>query len=84
MGGGFSVGGTAPTYSALKMFPMPSSGTPAPASVPFAQPDVSSAVSVLEDSLSDPSAPTPTTPPIVTIKDKAAELGLKDIVDKAS
>jgi hypothetical protein len=48
------------------------------------QPDVSSAVSVLEDSSADPSASTTTTPLIVAIKDKAADLGLKDIADKAS
>ncbi len=62
---------------------MSSSGTPAPAFVPLVQPDVSSAISVLEDSLSDPSIPNPLPPPALTIKDKAADLGLKDIVDKA-
>jgi hypothetical protein len=46
-------------------------------------------VSVLEDSSSDPSIPSPTTssPPaaaVVSIKDKATNLGLKDIMDKES
>jgi hypothetical protein len=63
---------------------MSSSSTPALAFVPLAQPDISSAISVLEDSLSDPSIPNPLAPPALTIKDKAADLGLKDIVDKAS
>ena len=40
--------------------------------------------SVLEDSSSDPSVPAPTVSPVVIIKDKAADLGLKDIVNKQS
>jgi hypothetical protein len=63
---------------------MTSSGTPAPAFVPLAQPDVSSAISVLEDSSSNPSIPNPLAPPALTIKDKASDLGLKNVVDKAS
>jgi hypothetical protein len=63
---------------------MSSSGTSAPAFVPLAQPDVSLAISVLEDPSSDPSVPNPLAPPALTIKDKAADLGLKDIVNKAS
>jgi hypothetical protein len=91
MGGGDSVqrpvsvgGGTVHTSPALQAHPMSSSGTPAPAFVPLAQPDVSSAISVVEDSLSDPSVPNPLAPPALAIKDKAADLGLKDIFDKAS
>ena len=53
--------------------------------VPLAQPDASS---VLDDSSSDPSVPVPAPPtpsPVVTfIKDKASDLGLKDITDKDS
>ena len=86
MGGGLVAGGAAPAYPALETFPLSShSGTPAPAFAPLAQPDVtSSATSILEDSLSDPPAPTPTASSVVIIKDKASDLGLKDIVDKQS
>ena len=53
--------------------------------VPLVQPDASS---VLDDSSSDPSVPVPAPPtpsPVVTfIKDKASDLGLKDITDKDS
>jgi hypothetical protein len=53
--------------------------------VPLAQPD---ALSVLDDSSSDPSVPVPAPPtplPVVTaIKDKASDLGLKDITNKDS
>ncbi len=63
---------------------MSSSSTLALAFVPLAQPDVSSAVSILKDSLSDASVPNPLAPPAITIKDKAADLGLKDIINKAS
>jgi hypothetical protein len=72
------------TYLALQAHPMSSSITPVPAFVPLAQPDVSSAISVLKDSLSDASVPNPLALPAITIKDKAADLGLKDIVNKAS
>ena len=79
------MGGTASTYpAALEVYPMSSSDTPAPAFVLLAQPDVSSAISILEDSSSDPSTPTPAASPVMVIKDKAADLGLKDIVDKQS
>jgi hypothetical protein len=72
------------TSPALQAHPMSSSSAPVPAFVPLAQPDVSSAISVVEDSLSDPSIPNPLAPPALTIKDKEADLGLKDIVDKSS
>ncbi len=78
------MGGTASTYPALEVYLMSSSDTPAPAFVLLAQPDVSSAISILEDSSSDPSTPTPAASPVMVIKDKAADLGLKDIVDKQS
>ncbi len=57
--------------------------------VPLVQPDISSVIFVLEDSSLDPSIPSPIIPaplstPLVTIKDKASDLGLKDITDKDS
>ena len=55
--------------------------SPAPSSVPLAQPSANS------DSSSDLLAPVPpptTAPPVITIKDKALDLDLKDITDKDS
>jgi hypothetical protein len=62
--------------------------SPNPIFIPLTQPDVSSAISVLGDSSSDPTVPDPTPPAPppagVTIKDKALDLGLKDITNKDS
>ena len=63
--------------------------TPAPAFVPFAQPDAGSAVSILGDSSSmtptpRAQAPSAAMPPILFIKDKASDLGIKDVTDKES
>ena len=89
MGGGASVAGSrsmggargASSTVPLYIFSTSSMVFPAPAFVPLAQPSANS------DSTSDVSAPVlpPTTsPPVITIKDKASDLGLKDITDKDS
>jgi hypothetical protein len=62
--------------------------SPDPVFVPLAQPNTGSAISVLGNLSSDPSAPPPTpptpSPAVITIKDKALDLGLNDITDKDS
>jgi hypothetical protein len=69
----------------LQIFSTSTTVSQASSFVPLAQPDASS---VLDDSSSDPSVPVPAPPtpsPVVTfIKDKASDLGLKDITDKDS
>ena len=65
----------------LAVFSTSTTVSPAPAFVPLAQPSSDS------DSTSELSAPVlpPTTlPPVLTIKDKASDLGLKDITDRDS
>jgi len=67
----------------LEIFSTSTTVSQASSFVPLAQPDASS-----DDSSSDPSVPVPAPPtpsPVVTvIKDKALDLGLKDITDKDS
>ena len=89
MGGGASVassrymgcvGGASSTVP-LDIFSTSTTVSPALVFVPLAQPSADS------DSTSDLSAPVPpptTLPPVTTIKDKASDLGLKDITDKDS
>jgi hypothetical protein len=63
----------------LDLFSTSMTVSPAPSFVPLAQPSADS------DSSSDLSAPVPPptmAPPVITIKDKASDLGLKDITDK--
>ena len=77
MGGAGSVSSVVP----LNIFSTSMAVSPAPPFVPLAQPSADS------DSSSDLSAPVPpptTLPPVITIKDKASDLGLKDITDKHS
>jgi hypothetical protein len=72
----------------LKVLSISTTRSPDPIFIPLAQPDISSATSALGDSSSDPTAPDPTPPApppaVVTIKDKASDLGLKDITNKDS
>ena len=85
--GGRSVMGGAPPVP-LDILSISTTITPAPSFVPLAQPDTSSAISVLGDSASDPTPPAPSppvaTPALVIIKDKASDLGIKikDVTDK--
>ena len=89
MGGGASVassqpvGGPGSKLSAvpLDIVSIPTIDSSAPAFVPLAQPSAES------ESTSDPVPPIlppATSPPVNTIKDKASDLGLKDITDKDS
>jgi hypothetical protein len=95
MGGGASVAGSRSLGDAARAHPtsdIKSTSTTRssdPVVVPLAQPDISSAISILEDSSLDPSIPSPIIPaplptPILTIKDKASDLGFKDITNKDS
>ena len=53
--------------------------------VPLGQPETSSsATSTLDDSSHAPLAPSPPVRPVLIIKDKAADLSFKDIIDKVS
>ena len=87
MGGGQpSSGNFAPPLDILSTS---TTDTPALAFVPLAQPGVSLAISILGDSSSDPTPPpappAPVAPPVVlSIKDKASDLGIKDVMDKES
>jgi len=95
MGDGASVaslqssGGAAQAHPTLDVRSISTTRSPDPVFVPLVQPDISSVISVLEDSSLDPSVPSPIIPapsstPLVTIKDKASDLGLKDITNTAS
>ncbi len=80
------MGGTASIHPVQSISSTRSS---TPAFVPLEQPDINLVVSILEDSSSNPFIPSPTTSSplaaaVVSIKDKAADLGLKDITDKES
>jgi hypothetical protein len=79
--GGDPRGGTAPEHSAFDIQLIRSSHAPTP--IPSPQPDTNSSlatlvVSVLEDSTSDPRVKAS---PILVIKDKLSDLGLKEIMD---
>ena len=65
----------------LDIFSISTTVSPAPAFVPLAQP---SAKSDSTSDLTPPVLPPATPPPVITIKDKASDLGLKDITDKDS
>jgi hypothetical protein len=89
MGGGAlvagsrSMGGAGSASSAvpLDIFSISTMVFPAPSFIPPAQPSADS------DSSSDLSAPVPPptmAPPVISIKDKASDLGLNDITDKDS
>jgi hypothetical protein len=89
MGGGASfagsrsMGGAGSTSLAvpLDIFSTSTTVSPAPSFIPLVQPSANS------DSSSDLSAPIPpptTAPPVISIKNKALDLGLKDITDKDS
>jgi hypothetical protein len=84
--GSRSMGGA--SQAPLDVLSISTTRSPDPISIPLAQPNVSSAISVLRDSSLDPTVPDPTPPAppptVVTIKDKASDLGLKDITDKDS
>jgi hypothetical protein len=88
-----SMGGAPNAPPPLAVYPVPPPIAPIPAPLPsttplpMVQPDVASVISVLGDSSSDPSAPPAATTallpaPGITIKDKAVDLGIKDITDK--
>jgi hypothetical protein len=91
-GGGASVAGSRSlggvSQAQLDVLSISTTRSPDPIFIPLAQPNVSSAISVLGESSSDPTVPDPTSsappPAVVTIKDKASDLGLKDITDKDS
>jgi hypothetical protein len=94
-GGSASVAGLHSLGGATRAHPTPdikstsTTKSSDPVVVPLVQPDISSAISVLEDSSLAPSIPSPIIPaplstPILTIKDKASDLGLKDITNKDS
>jgi hypothetical protein len=73
-----------PLFDILRISTMASQITPF---FPLAQPeDASSAISILGDSSSDPPPPalkpSAVTPPVLFIKDKASNLGIKDVTDK--
>ncbi len=84
--GSCSMGGA--SQAPLDVLSISTTRSPNPIFIPLAQPNVSSAISVLGDSSLDPTVPDPTPPAplpaVVTIKDKASDLGLKDITDKDS
>ena len=92
IGGGSAMGGGPPVP--LDILSISTTASPAPAFVPLVQPDVGSTVSVLGDSSSDPTPPAipppaamalpppAATPAVLTIKDKASDLGIKDVTDK--
>jgi hypothetical protein len=87
--GSRSMGGTASVHLALKVQSILSTKSSTLPFVPLAQPDVNSVILSLKDPSLDPSVPPPTTSSslvaaVVAIKDKAANLGLKDITDKDS
>jgi hypothetical protein len=95
MGGGASVAGLRSLGGAARAHPTPdikstsTTRSSDPVVVPLVQPNISSAISILEDSSLDPSIPSPSIPapsptPILMIKDKVSDLGLKDIIDKDS
>ncbi len=88
-GGPRSMGGTGSFHPALEVQSVSSTKSSTPTIVSLVQPDVNLVVSVLEDSSLDPSVPphtnsSPSATAVVAIKDKAANLGLKDITDKDS
>jgi hypothetical protein len=87
--GSHSMGGMGDASQVpLDILSISTTRSPDPVFVPLAQPNTGSAISVLGNLSSDPSAPPPTpptpSPAVITIKDKALDLGLKDITDKDS
>jgi hypothetical protein len=87
MGGGASVAGSQSMGGAgsaslavpLNIFSTSMTVSPAPPFIPLAQPSADSGSS---SDLSAPIPPPTTAPPVISIKDKALDLGLKDIIDK--
>ena len=92
LGGASAMGGGPRVIlPSVDILSISTTASPAPPFIPFAQPDLGSSVSVLDDSSSDPTPPATVppppvdpTPPIVSIKDKASDLGIKDVTDRDS
>jgi hypothetical protein len=79
--------GGAPPLLPIDILSISTTATPVTAFVPLAQPDAGSAILILGDLSSDPSPPalkpSAGTLPVLFIKDKASDLGIKDVTDKA-
>jgi hypothetical protein len=100
VGSGSTMGGlpVAPIeiLAPINILSISTMASPAPPFAPFAQPDVDSSVSIYGDSSSDPTPPAipppiaksipppPAMPTVLTIKDKASDLGIKDVTDRDS